>query len=297
MERRAKRERESGALLDVVADDSLAQVLQRLPLREMVRASAVCRRWLEIVRAMQKGACIDAWQDESRVSAGVPTPAATLEAVLFTKGGQSVAWGAPGAMMMYTSVIVAPPRVPDYLFISTIDASARRGSGAMTAETIDVVFPLNFSFPTMILFADAHSTIPALCDSAGRTPLLAIADGGFTLDADGTFTLDAETAFTALLDFAERSGVDVSTVLNTATASPYTNSWICEIGGGPPDVVAAGTTAAHLAIRRGKLAIARAALLRGGVVAPRLPYAQMSGIYDALVRGSGLSPRHSANSD
>ena len=50
-----------------------------------------------------------------------------------------------------------------------------------------------------------------------------------------------------------------------------------------------GTTVARLAIRRGKLAIARAALLHGGVVAPRLSPAQMSDIYDALTWGSVIA--------
>ena len=73
--------------------------------------------------------------------------------------------------------------------------------------------------------------------------------------------------------------MDVAALLNTATASTYTNTWC---GKGAPDVVTEGTTVAHLAIRRGKLAIARVALLRGGVIAPRLSPVQMSDIYDAI---------------
>ena len=261
-EKAPARQRESGqeAVFDAVPDDSLVKVLLRLPLREMVRASAVCRRWLAVERAVQKSACIDAWQDETRMCVGVPTTAATL-----------------ATMMGVVENLVA---MPLYMEVSarTFFTGSTKSLGMGIFMTIGVINAAlgktmdNANLRSKILVTSTCSDISGKCDSAGRTLLLAI--------VDSVAKPDNAKSFATVVEFAERSGVNVAALLNTATASPYTNTWC---GEGGQEVVAAGTSIAHLAIRREQLAITRAALLRGGVIMPRLSPAQMSDLYEALV--------------
>ena len=253
------------AVFDMVhthTTDSLAEVLLRLPLCEMVRASAVCRRWRAVVRVIQKGAYINAWQDGSCVHVGVPVSrtggAGARDAMVgarFTASGTTFCATAMDLCFPLHALVYDVSRsVPTHELLAVVDAMLAGDSQ-----------------PTVPELAKLYPTVGSLCDTAGRTLLLAI--------ADGHAKPGVEMVFAALLDSAERSGMDVAALLNTATASTYTNTWC---GKGAPDVVTEGTTVAHLAIRRGKLAIARVALLRGGVIAPRLSPVQMSDIYDAI---------------